>query len=387
MPDSARIPGLWAWSALNPPLAAVPLPAALPAPKPSVLLYAAQSSHLPALHVLAQHWRESRERWPVHIAEPDPAPERLLDQFSPAVVVVAGSVLPPRLTAISKARGIGLILIDTAQAKAPGLWHRWPGMTRALLQCFSVIHAQDPVSAQDLQRATAGRVSVSATGALARYGAAAPCNEAEREALAAQIGTRPLWFAQDVAASEIATLLAAHKRALRAAHRLLLVVTPSDVSLGTHAAQKSRELGFETALRSIDEELDETTRVYVADGGDPAGLFLRLAPICYLGGTLDLGATQADPFEAAALGSAIICGAARQRAEQGLLQDLVAHGATIRVGSANELGDAVARLLSPEAAAELTLRAWEQVTQGAQATETVAQSMGDWLKLNAPRST
>jgi 3-deoxy-D-manno-octulosonic-acid transferase len=385
VPEVARIPGFWAWSALNPPLPQDAQARALPAPRHSILLHATDPGHLTALQVLALQWRERRDACPVHVTGPGPNPERLLDAHAPALVALAGPVLPPRMIATAQARGIGLMLMDTAQINAPGLWRHWPGMTRALLQGFAGLHAPDAAAAQYLTRVSAGRIPVHVTGALARNGPAAPCNEAERAALADQIGTRPLWFAQDTAATEIATVLSGHAHALRAAHRLLLIVMPAQIELGPEIARQARAMGFETALRSIDEDLVETTQVYVADGGDPAGLFLRLAPVCFLGGTLDPGALQADPLEASALGSAIVCGATRHRATPALLQELVNTGATLRAGSAMELGDAVARLLSPEVAAGLTLRAWELVTRGALATAQVAQSMADWLKLNPPR--
>lgn len=122
--------------------------------------------------------------------------------------------------------------------------------------------------------------------------------------------------------------------------------------------------GWHVALRSAGDDPAPETQIVVADDPDEAGLWYRMAPISFLGGTLSGAGARRSPFEAAALGSAIIHGPLATPYEVAI-QRLAKAGATRRVDTTEDLARAVARLLSADVAAGLAAAAWDVVTAGA----------------------
>ncbi len=134
------------------------------------------------------------------------------------------------------------------------------------------------------------------------------CNAFELDALRKALGARPVWFAMTCPRVEVDAALLAHAQALRRAHRLLLIVQPRDPTPAEAIAHLARDAGFVCARRTLEEEITETTQVYIADTDDDPGLFLRLAPVSYLGGSLTEGTRAPPRRDGAALGSALVFG-------------------------------------------------------------------------------
>lgn len=305
-----------------------------------------------------------------------------LARESPVALVLAGGLLPPALIAAMRGRG-GVFLVDALQPQPPGYRRLVPGYTRALLSGCTEIHARTPAAAQALARLTRGAVAVHCCGTLARYPAAPPCNEAELGALRDAVGSRPCWFAYSLPAGEEDAALLAHAHALRSAHRLLMIAAPRDPARGPEIAARAQDVGFSIARRALDQDILETTQVYIADAEDEPGLFLRLAPVSYLGGSLTQDAGIPSPVLAAALGSAMIHGRFTDRGQRAFLDALHAVGGGRRIAAAPDLGGALAALIAPDAGALAALNAWTLATEGADNTAALARSLCDWIALNA----
>lgn len=161
-----------------------------------------------------------------------------------------------------------------------------------------------------------------------------------------------------------------------------MILAPRDAQEGAAFAQQAVALGFACARRANDDEITETTQVYITDAEDPPGLFLRLAQVSYLGGSLTRGEQIPDPLLATALGSALIFGPHAPPSQRAVLDRLRRAGGGRRVAQPADLGEALATLLAPEAGAEAALKAWNMVTEGADATDQLARVLGDWAVLN-----
>jgi 3-deoxy-D-manno-octulosonic-acid transferase len=349
--------------------------------RPSVWLQATQPDRLDAMLVLAAQLAEFREAPQVQVGRPDapPPPDRLggID-----LLVLAGDILPADLIEAARARGIGLIWIEAGATPRLDRRSLIPGRLRRCLSALSEIHARDAGAAAALGRMLRGAAPVQVSGALARHPPAQPCNESELAALHAALGGRPCWFAYSLPAAEFDAALGAQITAMRQAHRLLMIAAPRDPREGADLAARARALGLEVAQRQAEDEIDEPVQVYIADGEDAPGLFLRLAPVTYLGGSLTPGEAVPTAPDAAALGAALIFGP-----ESGapFLDHLRALGGGRRVSRSSELGLALGLLLAPETSAAAALQAWTLATQGSDVTWAVARAICDWLALNPPR--
>ena len=110
---------------------------------------------------------------------------------------------------------------------------------------------------------------------------------------------------------------------------------------------------------------------------DPTSCF-RLAPLCFLGQSLFETGQGQSPYQAAALGAAIIVGpfVGAHKADYDRLDEV---GGLRRVIDPNELATAVLQMSGPEQAAQTSLAAWTVVSQGAEVTDALTALALDQL--------
>jgi 3-deoxy-D-manno-octulosonic-acid transferase len=346
---------------------------------PLVCLVAASPAAVDPLRVLSSELSGLRDAPRTDLLRADGAAPRLPP--GTALAVLAGEPLPADLIESAAAQRIGLIWVEAGPAPRLDRRGLLPGRLRRCLAAMAEIHARDAAAALALRRLVPASVTVQAGGMLARHPPAPPCNESELEALREALGGRPAWFAYSLPAEEFGAVLNAHVTALRQAHRLLLIAAPRDPRDGAALAALAVERGLETARRLAEDDIAPTTQVYVADADDDPGLFLRLAPVAWLGGALTPGAGSMPAQPAAALGTALVVG---PEARGGFIDALCAAAAARRINRAAEMGQAVSSLVAPDAGAAAALQAWSLATQGADATLATARAIRDWLALNVP---
>jgi 3-deoxy-D-manno-octulosonic-acid transferase len=295
-----------------------------------------------------------------------------LAHWAPALAIIAEGEVRPALMLEAAERRLPMIMVD---ARAPYLlkaregWY--PGLMRQALQSVRQVLAVDETAGRAFRRAGAPEVAVA--GRMEEPSAALPYHEPERAMLAALMATRPVWLAVDVPAAEEAAVIAAHRSALRLAHRLLLILVPQDAGRAAElaAAMEAAE-GWTVALRALDQEPDAETEVYIPDSAAEYGLWYRLAPLSYMGGSLLGEGCARNPMEPAALGSAIIYGP-RPGGYGSVFGRLGAAQAARAVGSAGDLGDALSDLLAPDRAARLAQAAWTLASDGVEVTDRVVE--------------
>jgi 3-deoxy-D-manno-octulosonic-acid transferase len=165
-------------------------------------------------------------------------------------------------------------------------------------------------------------------------------------------------------------VVAAHRVASRSAHRLLLVLAPRSAEEAPAMARALGEAGLRVAERAEGEEPEDGTQVYLADGPGEMGLWLRLAPLAFLGGTLPGGPGGRAPFEGAALGAALLHGP-QVAPYGGAWARLDTAGAARCVLNGAELGRAVEALLAPDRVAAMAHAGWDVATRGAEVANRV----------------
>lgn len=386
--------GLKLYSMTAPP---PPGPAAARLPRPSgplVWLHGPSTDAQRAFRVLTARLTEPGDLSVLvtgHGAQPDPAhaiwadltphdtlaeARAFLEHWRPAAALMAEGELRPALVHEAQDRGIPMIM---AEARAPHFprdrsgW--WPGLMRGLLSGFHSVLAVDEPAARAFRKAGALPSVVQAAGRMEQPSAALTCTEAERAALSRLLATRPVWLAACLPESEEAQVIAAHRAAMRLTHRLLLIVVPDLPDRAQPLADRMEQVeGWTVARRFAEEEPDDEVQVLVADSAAEMGLWLRLAPVTYLGGTLSSAGCQVDPMAVAALGSAILHGP-RAGEHGGAIGRLAAAQASALVGSAADLVENLGELLSPDRAARLAQAAWAVASEGAEVTDRIAATL------------
>ncbi len=245
----------------------------------------------------------------------------------------------------------------------------FPGLMRSALAGFRHIGALDETAARAFRKAGAPLSVVAVTGRMEEESAALPCLEAERAALARLFAARPVWFATSLPVEEEAAVLQAHRTGLQQAHRLLLILMPDDPTRAEAMAERiEASEGWAVALRSRDEEPNPETEVFIVDNPAEYGLWYRLSPVSFLGGSLLGSGALRDPQEAAALGSAILHGPRHGRFGP-FFARLAAARAARPVSRPEVLGEALGEVLALERTARLAQSAWTVATDGAEVTE------------------
>ena len=307
-----------------------------------------------------------------------PFVRRFLNHWRPDIAVWTESELWPALIAETAARGTKMLLLNARMSVASHDKWRWlPGIARALLSRFDHIYVQDETTARHLRRLGANAERLEVTGSIKESGGALPHNEEERLHFVELFKTRPVWLAASTHEGEELLCAQAHRTAMKISHRLLMILAPRHPERGPAIAADLRQQGFNVAVRSEGRDPDPSTQIYLADTMGEMGLWYRLAPITFLGGSLTKIGGH-NPYEPAALGSAILHGPHTENAEDiyALLDEA---GAARLVKTTEELGRNVAELLEPDKAATLAHAAWEVTSSGAGALDKAHEKLADMI--------
>jgi 3-deoxy-D-manno-octulosonic-acid transferase len=231
---------------------------------------------------------------------------RFLDHWRPSLALFIESDLWPNLILASAARRLPLVLINGRMShRSFPRWRRISGTISALLGSFEVCLAQSQV---DAERFTAlGSRNVIATGNLKLDVPAPPADTARLERLMSVTRGRPIIVAASTHPGEEEILLETHRALAGFFPSLLTVIVPRHPDRGEAIARTIAAAGLHVALRSREELPTATTDIYVADTMGELGLFYRLAPIVFMGGSLIPRGGQ-NPIEAVKLGASIVHG-------------------------------------------------------------------------------
>ena len=285
---------------------------------------------------------------------------RFLDHWRPSLALFIESDLWPNLILSSAARRLPLVLINGRMShRSFPRWRRVAGTIAALLGRFDVCLAQSHV---DAERFTAlGSRNVITTGNLKLDVPAPPADSARLERLMAVTRGRPIIVAASTHPGEEEILLEAHRTLARFFPSLLSVIVPRHPGRGEAVARTIAASGLHVALRSREESPTATTDVYVADTMGELGLFYRLAPIVFMGGSLVPHGGQ-NPIEAAKLGASIVHGPHVFNFTD-VYEALDSAGGARRADTLEALVKQLGQLLADPAARDLSVGAAERVVE------------------------
>ena len=234
------------------------------------------------------------------------AVKRFLEHWRPSAGVLVESELWPTLIRSAKARGLPLALVNARISRRSARnWSYAAPLLRSLLNSFDLVLAQTPNDAERLGRF--GQRPIACFGNLKFAGPPLAVDTDKLEELQSDLGGRPVWLAASTHPGEETAALAAHRALADEAAGLLTVIVPRHPARGPEVVAEAQALGLSAQLRSSGAEPRAETEVYVADTLGELGLWYRLCPIAFVGGSLvDRGGQ--NPLEAARLGCALLFG-------------------------------------------------------------------------------
>lgn len=231
---------------------------------------------------------------------------RFLAHWRPELAIFAESELWPNVMRRLADAAIPLVVVNARLSERSfGGWKRYGATARAVFSGITLCLAQ---SEDDARRfAALGAPDVRQLGNLKFDVPALTADRDELAALKATLGGRPVWVAASTHEGEEEIVAAAH-RVLKARFAdLLTVIVPRHPNRGGAVRQLLVAAGLGVAQRSRGEPLDRATEVYLADTLNELGLFFRLAPIAFLGGSLTPQGGH-NPIEPLRLGVAVVHG-------------------------------------------------------------------------------
>lgn len=229
---------------------------------------------------------------------------RFLTHWNPNLLILIESELWPQMITLTAAHGAPMALIN-ARMSTGSLrnWNRFHASANALFSRFQLITAQNDSTAQGLRRL--GAPNVTTGGNLKSAAPPLADQPALRRRFEAALKHRPLWLAASTHPGEDEALLGAHKTLLKSQPDLCLILAPrhperADKLAGLITAQK-----LSVTRRSAGQLPD--AQVFLADTLGEMGLWFRMAPVTFMGGSLTPNGGH-NPWEGAALGTALLTG-------------------------------------------------------------------------------
>jgi 3-deoxy-D-manno-octulosonic-acid transferase len=231
---------------------------------------------------------------------------RFLDHWRPDLVLWVESELWPNLLHGIAGRAVPAVLVNArVSPRSFARWRRFKGMARRLLATFDLCLAQSEANAASLR--ALGAANVAAPGNLKFASEPLPADPASLTRLEAAASGRIVWLAASTHEGEEEAIEAAHRVIAQRHDGLLTVIAPRHPARGRAIAAMLAARGHRAALRSTGALPGADDAFYVADTLGELGLFYRLAPVAFVGGSLVPHGGQ-NLLEPARLGAAVLHG-------------------------------------------------------------------------------
>lgn len=271
---------------------------------------------------------------------------RFLDHWRPDLALWIESELWPNLVTETSARHIPMVLVNARMSdRSFANWQRAVGIVRPLISRFDLILAQSDADAARYR--ALGGTSVLSTGSLKYDAELLPVDERELGRLHAALDARPRWIAASTHPGEEIAVAEAHQRLKVRVPDLITILAPRHPGRGDEISAFLTERGLRVARRSRAEPPAPETDIYLADTMGELGLFFRLSPIVFMGGSLVPHGGQ-NLIEPARFGAAIVVGP-HVRNFRAIASDLEKAGAAEIAPDAKGLARAIGALLDDDA--------------------------------------
>lgn len=302
---------------------------------------------------------------------------RFLDHWRPDLALWLESEFWPNMLVETAARGVPMILLNgRVSPRSFARWHRTPRLARKLLSAFRLCLGQTEMDAERLRLLGAERVA--APGNLKFAAPPLPVDAGELATLSGALQGRPRWLAASTHAGEEMIAANVHRALKLRFPGLLTVIAPRHPTRGQILAIELKAANVTVARRSAGEPVTAETDILLADTMGELGLFMRLAPIVFMGKSLAGGGGQ-NPLEPARLGASILFGPMMDNFDQVASRMEAAKAAHLVINSAALTEAVSARLADPALVAQEGRRAAALASAEAGVLEAVLALIEPWL--------
>ncbi len=273
--------------------------------------------------------------------------KNFLNFWQPSTVIFVESEIWPNLIFEAKLMGSQLFLVNARMSKkSAGKWYLAAKLGFNIFDCFDAIFAQSEEDKKLFADLTKSEVLF--CGNLKSQARDLTFNVAELEKLQSQIGTRKFWLAASTHKGEEEFVIAAHRQLKKSFPDLLTILAPRHPNRAQEIATLFGDIKF--AARSKQQNIEDTTEIYLADTLGELGTFYRLSKFTFLGGSL-LAIGGHNPFEPIKLGCAVISGRGVSNNKK-IFDDLEINNACIMLDHGEQLAKKVAEIFTDETIAE-----------------------------------
>jgi 3-deoxy-D-manno-octulosonic-acid transferase len=270
--------------------------------------------------------------------------QRFLNHWQPDLALWVESELWPNLVT-EAAKCCKMVLLNGRMSNdSYKKWQRYKSLGNRLIGCFGLILAQSQHDAERFRGL--GGQNVKYLGNIKFDSPALPADAQKIDALLAMIGQRPVWLAASTHANEEETIAGVHKKLKQIHPEILTIIAPRHPKRAEDIRSVIKSQGINVALRSQNEEINGLTDVYLADTLGELGIFYRLAPIVFIGGSLVNHGGQ-NPLEAARLHCAIIYGPHMENFLE-IKNEFEGRKASVLVEGTEDLHNIVAELITDQ---------------------------------------
>ncbi len=232
--------------------------------------------------------------------------QSFLEYWQPGLALIAESEFWPNLLIETSSRNIPIVLVNgRLSQRSFSRWKRAKKTASALLSCFDLCLTQDSDVAARLEELGAPRVL--STGNLKFDVSPPPADPHDMQEMQRTIHNRPLFLAASTHRGEDEAIINAHIEVMQKIPNLLTIIVPRHPERGGEIAELVQDSQLVPAMRSRNHLPDRGTHIYIADTIGELGLFYRLAPIVFMGGSLIKHGGQ-NPIEPAKLNNAMLHG-------------------------------------------------------------------------------
>ena len=270
-----------------------------------------------------------------------------LAHWRPNLAIFVESEMWPTMVRKLSEAGIPLVVVNARLSERSYRgWQHFAGFAGTVFPRITLCLAQS--EADGMRFTGLGATDVRAVGNLKFDVPPLAADSGAVARLSAAINGRPAWVAASTHEGEEEVVAEAHRLVCRRHPRALTILVPRHPERGDAVRATLAGKGLTVAQRSRGNPLLHEIDVYLADTLGELGLFYRLAPIAFLGGSLIPHGGQ-NPIEPTRLAAAVLHGPhVHNFADIYAALDAAVPGA--EVSDAASLADAVAALMDDPAA-------------------------------------